>query len=197
MTKIEIRELKSMRDFIRIHKMYDSLSDRTKYFFGYPVFSWKPKGINPILWFLGNIALLLSLSPLKKIWWLFFPIASYRIVGAFVSNDLVGVCFLFKFSRCKCKTIAKNFGIVVKDAHQSRGIGSKLLEYLLSMALQWKVNTVHLEVLENNERAIKFYRKYNFNKVSYMHNPKKDGSKKLKMIWKVRINEKHSPNNPR
>ncbi|MCW3132483.1 MAG: GNAT family N-acetyltransferase [Candidatus Methanospirare jalkutatii] len=143
--------------------MYDSLSKQTKYLFNYPVFSRKPTNINPVLWILGKIALLISLSPLRKILWKLFPKACYFIVGAFVSGELVGVCFLFKFSKSNRKVIAKNFGIAVKDKFQGKGIGSKLLEYLFSVAVEsYNVSEVYLEVLENNERALKFYKKNSF-----------------------------------
>lgn len=180
MTKdFEIKELKSIADFVRIHNMYDSLSDRTKYFFNYPVFSWRPIGINSFYWILGNIALFISLSPFKKFIWLLFPKAYYLIVGAFASSELIGVCFLFKFSRYGEENIAKSFGIVVKDEYQGKGVGSKLLEYLFYVASSnFNVVEVHLEVLEDNERAIKFYRRHNFTPVSYVM---RAGERYLKM----------------
>ena len=161
--KIEIKELNSFSDFIRIHNMYRELSSKTKYFFTYPVFSWSPMSMNPILWILGNIALILSLSPLKKIVWLLFPKAHYLLVGAFYSNKLVGVTFLFKFDRSNRQVIARNFGIVVRDEYQGKGVGSKLIQKLFSIAKEkYHINEIYLEVLTDNKVAIKFYKKYGF-----------------------------------
>jgi ribosomal protein S18 acetylase RimI-like enzyme len=51
--------------------------------------------------------------------------------------------------------------IVVKDNQKNRGIGSLLMDYMIT-ELPKDVKKILLEVNENNEEAIRFYLKFNF-----------------------------------
>ena len=52
--------------------------------------------------------------------------------------------------------------IVVKKDHRNNGVGSILLENLISYAKLLNLKTITLEVNENNLSAIKLYDKFNF-----------------------------------
>lgn len=52
--------------------------------------------------------------------------------------------------------------IVVKKDFRQKGIGSKLLEKLIEIAISKKVDSLTLEVNCNNKSAIDLYTKYNF-----------------------------------
>lgn len=54
-------------------------------------------------------------------------------------------------------------GMMVHDAHQGQGIGSRLMEALLELGDSWLgVRRYELEVYEDNEKAIALYRKFGF-----------------------------------
>ena len=55
--------------------------------------------------------------------------------------------------------------IVVKKTYRHNGIGSVLLENLISYAKSLDLNTVTLEVNEHNLSAIKLYDKFNFDHI--------------------------------
>ena len=55
--------------------------------------------------------------------------------------------------------------IVVKKSYRHNGIGSVLLENLISYAKSLDLNTVTLEVNEHNLSAIKLYDKFNFDHI--------------------------------
>lgn len=55
--------------------------------------------------------------------------------------------------------------IVVKKPFRHNGIGSVLLEHLISYAKNLNLKTVTLEVNEHNLSAIKLYDKFNFNHI--------------------------------
>ena len=52
--------------------------------------------------------------------------------------------------------------IAVHTEHQKKGIGSLLMETMLKQASVMGVLIVYLEVRSKNEKAILFYKKYNF-----------------------------------
>lgn len=52
--------------------------------------------------------------------------------------------------------------IAVHTEHQKKGIGSLLMEAMLKQASVMGVSKVYLEVRSKNEKAILFYKKYNF-----------------------------------
>lgn len=56
--------------------------------------------------------------------------------------------------------INKNYieGIFIKEEYQNKGVGSKLLNYIKNL-----YNELYLNVYKNNDNAIKFYKKHNFN----------------------------------
>lgn len=85
---------------------------------------------------------------------------SYFIVAKNSSNEIVGFAGL--------KIIideADIMNIVVKKNYRHNGIGSILLENLISYAKTLNLTTITLEVNEHNLSAIKLYDKFNFNHI--------------------------------
>lgn len=68
--------------------------------------------------------------------------------------------------------------IAVKGEFKRRGLGSRLMDFLLETASEEKVAEIFLEVRKSNAEAIKFYKKYNFKQVDcrkkYFNNPRED-----------------------
>ena len=78
--------------------------------------------------------------------------------------------------------------IFVLEQYRSKGIASKLLEYMINNT---KVEEISLEVNKDNSNAIKLYRKYNFKEVGirkgYYNGV--DGILMLRSRWKYEKNE--------
>jgi ribosomal protein S18 acetylase RimI-like enzyme len=51
--------------------------------------------------------------------------------------------------------------IVVKEAYRQHGIGSQLMNKLVDEAMAEGINLIKWQVLDWNEPAIRFYKKYN------------------------------------
>mgnify|MGYP004676210201 FL=1 len=84
---------------------------------------------------------------------------SYFIIAK-NNNEIVGFAGL--------KSIvdeADIMNIVVKKSYRNNGVGSLLLENLISTAKLLNLKTITLEVNENNLSAIKLYDKFNFNHI--------------------------------
>ena len=75
-------------------------------------------------------------------------------------NDILGFAGIW-ISPVDCQIT----NIVVKKTNRKQGIGSKLLEKLIEIAIETKLETLGLEVNENNIAAISLYEKYGFKKV--------------------------------
>lgn len=67
------------------------------------------------------------------------------------------------FSNPRRKHVS-NIGMAVSEEHQKCGVGSKLLEAMLDLAINWlAVRRVELEVYTDNEQAVELYKKFGFN----------------------------------
>ena len=57
-----------------------------------------------------------------------------------------------------------NFSVL--DEYRNQGIGTKLLAYLMSLAINYRVINITLEVRVSNEIAINLYKKFGFREVA-------------------------------
>jgi len=76
-------------------------------------------------------------------------------------NGILGIALYYtKYSTWKGKCIYLE-DIVVSQQHRQKGVGSKLFDAVLEVAKNKKVKRMEWPVLDWNEPAIKFYKKYN------------------------------------
>ncbi len=66
------------------------------------------------------------------------------------------------FSNQQSTKHVADFGIVVHDDYQNKGLGTILTKYLLEIAKERGINRVTLKVVTENERAIHVYKKIGF-----------------------------------
>jgi len=82
------------------------------------------------------------------------------IIAENKAKEIIGIAYLGVKSYGFFKTA--DFGIVVKDSYQGRGVGSSLMNYAVSMAKNLQVDVVRLSVVADNARAISLYQKFGF-----------------------------------
>ncbi len=56
--------------------------------------------------------------------------------------------------------------IKVEEAYQDKKIGTKLMSYLISIAIENRVDNITLEVRKSNNKAIHLYKKFGFHEVA-------------------------------
>ena len=56
--------------------------------------------------------------------------------------------------------------ILVNDEYRNQGIGTKLMAYLISLAIEYRVDNITLEVRVSNEVARNLYKKFGFHEVA-------------------------------
>ena len=61
-------------------------------------------------------------------------------------------------------------GICILDAYQGKGLGNKMMEYILNHEKITVLNDIYLTVDSTNENAIKLYKKFNFSIVELTEN---------------------------
>jgi ribosomal-protein-alanine N-acetyltransferase len=68
--------------------------------------------------------------------------------------------------------------IAIHGDFKREGGGSRMMDFLLKIAAEKKVEEIFLEVRKSNLEAIKFYKKYKFKKINrrenYFNNPTED-----------------------
>jgi ribosomal-protein-alanine N-acetyltransferase len=68
--------------------------------------------------------------------------------------------------------------IVVREKYKQKGIGSRLMDFMLETARSQQVEEMFLEVRQSNAAAIRLYEKYHFKKIdvrkNYYTDPKED-----------------------
>lgn len=83
--------------------------------------------------------------------------AGHKSLVCRIDNIIVGFII---FSVIKKEIHLLNIAVHIE--HQKKGIGSLLMETMLKQASVMGVSKVYLEVRSKNEKAILFYKKYNF-----------------------------------
>ncbi len=91
----------------------------------------------------------------------FGPNAIYSTFVAEAEGIIVGMALYYiKYSTWKGKAIYLD-DIIVNDKYRRYGIGGKLFEEVVKVAKEMGVRKIDWQVLDWNEPAIQFYKKYN------------------------------------
>lgn len=85
----------------------------------------------------------------------------FKLLVAETEGQVVGIAvYFFKYSTWKGKGIYLD-DIVVKESLRGQGIGRKLFDEVLEECKRNDCKQLHWQVLDWNEPAINFYKKYN------------------------------------
>ena len=85
----------------------------------------------------------------------------FKIIIAEDENEIVGMAFYFiSYSTWKGKCIYLE-DIIVREKHRGKGYGKLLFEAVISKSKSFGAKRLSWQVLEWNEPAINFYKKYN------------------------------------
>ena len=84
----------------------------------------------------------------------------FQVLVADVKGDIVGIAlYYYGYSSWKGSMLYLD-DLVVKKSYQKHGIGKKLMDELISIAKEERISQVRWHVLDWNENAINFYKKY-------------------------------------
>lgn len=84
----------------------------------------------------------------------------YHVIVADENGTIVGIAlYYYGYSTWKGSMIYLD-DLVVKETHRKHGIGKRLMDELISIAKDEKIKQVRWQVLDWNENAINFYKKY-------------------------------------
>jgi len=88
----------------------------------------------------------------NPIWWAFVAEQAGKIVGI--------ALYYIRYSTWKGQRMYLE-DIVVTESHRGKGVGHQLFEALIAEAREKSLGAIHWQVLDWNEPAINFYKKYN------------------------------------
>ena len=84
----------------------------------------------------------------------------YYVLVAETENDIVGIAlYYYGYSSWKGSMLYLD-DLIVKETHRKLGIGKLLMDEIINIAKEEKINLVKWQVLNWNENAINFYKKY-------------------------------------
>ena len=84
----------------------------------------------------------------------------YHVIVADENGTIVGIAlYYYGYTTWKGSMIYLD-DLVVKETHRKHGIGKRLMDELISIAKDEKIKQVRWQVLDWNENAINFYKKY-------------------------------------
>lgn len=84
-----------------------------------------------------------------------------RKIEYVIGEDIIGY---LEYSLIYDRMEIDNFGVI--DEYRNQGIGTKLLSHLVSIAINYRVINITLEVRTSNEVAINLYKKFGFREVA-------------------------------
>lgn len=81
---------------------------------------------------------------------------------ALIDDKICGQINIEAFTSPRRKHVA-NLGMGISEAYQGKGVGSKLLESILDLAINWlAITRIELEVYTDNQAGIALYKKFGF-----------------------------------
>ena len=84
----------------------------------------------------------------------------YSFVVATENDKVIGMAFYFiRYSTWKGKVLFLE-DFIVKKEYRGKGVGAKLFEYTIKIGKDLNVKGMHWQILDWNEPAILFYKKY-------------------------------------
>jgi ribosomal protein S18 acetylase RimI-like enzyme len=84
----------------------------------------------------------------------------FQVIVAEEKQVVVGIAlYYYGYSTWKGSMIYLD-DLVVKESHRKSGIGKQLMDELISIAKEEKIKQLRWQVLDWNENAINFYKKY-------------------------------------
>lgn len=90
------------------------------------------------------------------------PSQTFFSLIAEIDGDIVGQIGMDVFTSYRRKHVA-NIGMGILEGYQGKGIGSKLLEAMLELAINWlAIKRIELEVYTDNEAARALYLRHGF-----------------------------------
>ena len=110
----------------------------------------------------------------KKQWTKEFKKEGIKVFGILLSNNVIGICvFHVVLDEAQINFFA------VSHKYRKKGFGTYLMNHLIRECKKLKINKLFLEVSNNNFKANKFYRGFDFFTVGIRRNYYKDGSDAL------------------
>lgn len=82
----------------------------------------------------------------------------YLILGVEADNKKIGVCGLKNITATDCEY----WGYIGEKSYWGLGIGLYMMNFIENEAGKKKLQSIWLQVLENNKKAIKLYEKMNY-----------------------------------
>lgn len=102
-----------------------------------------------------------EVTPAEMLIWGFGPDKQFDFFVALERNKIVGLAlYYFKYSTWKGKCLFLE-DIIVTESHRGKGIGKLLFNQIIEVSKETKVSRMEWQVLDWNETAINFYKKYN------------------------------------
>ena len=101
----------------------------------------------------------------RQKWFLEHDTENYPVFVFEKQNKIIGWCSLsaYRQGRESLKQVAE-VSYYIHQNNQKQGVGSKMLEYALQSAFEYKFETIIAILLEQNEVSIKLLKKFGFKK---------------------------------
>ena len=114
------------------------------------------------------------------------------LLGAFVNQELIGICGCMREDRIKTNHRAEISQMYVRNSFAGQGIGTKLLAHTLDKAFaDTSLEMIELGVVDNNPQAIKLYSNLGFVQFGQLDNYFKHKNQYCGFTFMVLTQEKY------
>lgn len=161
-----------LKDVIPLSKMYLSLSeDDRRFFYPFPFQIWK---LIPVLVYIA------SSNKIGRYHRKISPKLAFLSLVAIDAEQqiIVGFAYLRMKSLSSNSGYIANLGIAVRDDYQNKDIGAILIDKLIATANDNYIKKITLQVIAENEPAVRLYKKHGFKVV---------GAIKIKNLYDSRL----------
>ena len=86
-----------------------------------------------------------------------------KTIGCFINGNLIGAVTLQRELYKKLKHKGSILSFFIKLEYRNRGIGRKMLQYIIDLANEYELEQLTLSVVSTNTKAIRLYESFGFN----------------------------------
>ena len=168
------------RDFPKLMKLVDNLSEESKKFYHPWMFENNPGLKIRIGQFLARLSLI---SVIGKIIKTLYPFG-YAIILKCVSekNEIVGIITIYNFKRLSDGTFLATLSDMIKNEYQGRGYGTFQLTCMEKIAKKENIGKILAGVHVNNKRSLSLFLKRGWKIIRTIKNADEYNNKKYDMI---------------
>lgn len=176
---ISFKEL-TLADFVKLHQMYDNLTEESKQFFNLYWLGLKSRSLK---WYFAQVPLFLStIKFVRSLIKIVYPRIIFLSSVAIDKDQIVCFGFLIIRKGSTKKGFSAELGVATDENYRGRGLATQMIDELIKYGRVEGLKEIYLTVRTDNKKAFRIYEKLGFKKTALLRDEVEWKNKKYDMF---------------